>query len=103
MREQKFHIYLDSHERTILLHSLVELKNQLLAQGRHSMMLGSIYPAAVSGRRTLWCWDVPHTSGSTSHVCLAGRSAENISGILTGNRPLSGNMTGRSPARNIRP
>ena len=31
MREQKFHIYLDSHERTILLHSLVELKNQLLA------------------------------------------------------------------------
>ena len=26
MREQKFHIYLDSHERTILLHSLVELK-----------------------------------------------------------------------------
>ena len=32
MREQKFHIYLDSQERTILLHSLVELKNQLLAQ-----------------------------------------------------------------------
>ena len=29
MIEQKFHIYLDSHERTrtILLHSLVELKN----------------------------------------------------------------------------
>ena len=23
MREQKFHIYLDCHERTILLHSLV--------------------------------------------------------------------------------
>ena len=36
MREQKFHIYLDSHERTILLHSLVELKNQLLAQGRYA-------------------------------------------------------------------
>ena len=32
MREKKFHIYLDSHERTILLHSLVELKNQLLAR-----------------------------------------------------------------------
>lgn len=36
MREKKFHIYLDSHERTILLHSLVELKNQLLAQGRYA-------------------------------------------------------------------
>ena len=36
MREQKFHIYLDRHERTILLHSLVELKNQLLAQGRYA-------------------------------------------------------------------
>lgn len=36
MREQKFHIYLDSLERTILLHSLVELKNQLLAQGRYA-------------------------------------------------------------------
>lgn len=36
MREQKFHIYLDSHERTILLHSLVELKNQLLVQGRYA-------------------------------------------------------------------
>lgn len=36
MREQKFHIYLDNHERTILLHSLVELKNQLLAQGRYT-------------------------------------------------------------------
>ena len=29
MRETKYHAYLDSEERTILLHSLVELKNQL--------------------------------------------------------------------------
>lgn len=36
MREQKFHIYLDSQERTILLHSLVELKNQLIQQGRYT-------------------------------------------------------------------
>lgn len=26
MREQKYHIYLDSHEKTTLLQSLVELK-----------------------------------------------------------------------------
>ena len=36
MREKKYHVYLDSHERTVLLHSLVELKNQLIQQGRYT-------------------------------------------------------------------
>jgi len=36
MRDKKHHIYLDSHERTLLLHSLVELKNQLIQQGRYT-------------------------------------------------------------------
>ncbi len=35
MREKKTHIYVDSQERTLLLHSLVELKNQLLQQGKY--------------------------------------------------------------------
>jgi len=35
MRERKTHIYVDSQERTLLLHSLVELKNQLIRQGRY--------------------------------------------------------------------
>lgn len=35
MKEQTYHIYLDSHEKTTLLHSLVELKNQLIQQGRY--------------------------------------------------------------------
>lgn len=34
MREKKTHLYLDSEERRLLLHSLVELKNQLIQQGR---------------------------------------------------------------------
>ena len=29
MREKFNHLYLDSHERKLLIHSLVELKNQL--------------------------------------------------------------------------
>ena len=29
------HLYVDSRERTLLLHSLVELKNQLIQQGRY--------------------------------------------------------------------
>lgn len=36
MRETKYHIYLDSQERTLLLHSLVVLKNQLIQQGRYT-------------------------------------------------------------------
>ena len=33
MREKKTHLYLDGEERRLLLHSLVELKNQLIRQG----------------------------------------------------------------------
>ncbi|MCB6414118.1 hypothetical protein LI221_03395 [Faecalimonas umbilicata] len=33
MRERKNHLYVDSQERTLLLRSLVELKNQLIQQG----------------------------------------------------------------------
>ena len=35
MREKKNHLYVDSRERTLLLHSLVELKNQLIQQGKY--------------------------------------------------------------------
>ena len=34
MREKLNRLYLDNHERTILLHNPVELKNQLIQQGR---------------------------------------------------------------------
>ena len=36
MREKKNHLYVDSGERSILLHSLVGLKNQLIQQGRYT-------------------------------------------------------------------
>ena len=36
MKEQTYHIYLDSHERQLVIHSLVELKNQLIQQGRYT-------------------------------------------------------------------
>ena len=36
MREIKYHAYLDNQERTILLQSLAELKNQLIQQGRYT-------------------------------------------------------------------
>ena len=36
MREKLNHLYLDSHERKVILHSLVELKNALIQQGRYT-------------------------------------------------------------------
>ena len=35
MREKKTHLYVDSREKSLLLHSLVELKNQLIQQGKY--------------------------------------------------------------------
>ena len=36
MRKQKYHLYMANDERRILLESLVELKNQLIRQGRYT-------------------------------------------------------------------
>ncbi|MDE7423561.1 MAG: hypothetical protein K2N51_07700 [Lachnospiraceae bacterium] len=36
MRGKKNHLYVDSNERSILLHSLVELNNQLIQQDRYT-------------------------------------------------------------------
>ena len=35
MREKTTRLYVDSREKSLLLHSLVELKNQLIQQGRY--------------------------------------------------------------------
>lgn len=42
MREKKSHLYVDSEERKLLLHSLVGLKNQLIQQGRYTDCLDEI-------------------------------------------------------------
>lgn len=36
MKDKINHLYVDSHERKIILHSLVELKNILIQQGRYT-------------------------------------------------------------------
>lgn len=36
MKDKTNHLYVDSHERKIILHSLVELKNALIQQGRYA-------------------------------------------------------------------
>ncbi len=36
MKDKTTHLYVDSHERMLILHSLVELKNALMRQGRYT-------------------------------------------------------------------
>lgn len=36
MKDKTNHLYVDSHERKIILHSLVEMKNALILQGRYT-------------------------------------------------------------------
>ena len=36
MRYSNYHVYLDTEERKILIHSLIELKNALIQQGRYT-------------------------------------------------------------------
>ena len=36
MKDKTNYLYLDSPERKLLIHSLVELKNQLIQQGRYT-------------------------------------------------------------------
>ena len=35
MKDKTTHLYVDSHEWKLILHSLVELKNALIRQGRY--------------------------------------------------------------------
>ena len=36
MRDKTYHAYLDSHERQLVIHSLVELKNRLIQESRYT-------------------------------------------------------------------
>lgn len=36
MKDKTTHLYVDCQERTLILHSLVELKNALIRQGRYT-------------------------------------------------------------------
>ena len=36
MRKQKYYLYLDSTETSVILHSLIKMKNALIQQGRYT-------------------------------------------------------------------
>ena len=42
MRNLTYHVYLDSQERKIVIHSIIELKNELIQQGRYTDVLDEL-------------------------------------------------------------
>jgi len=42
MRNPTYHVYLDSQERKIVIHSIIELKNELIQQGRYTDVLDEL-------------------------------------------------------------
>ena len=48
MREKTYHVYLDSNERKVLIHSLIELKNALIQQGRYTDCIDELIYKAMN-------------------------------------------------------
>ena len=42
MRRTKYHIYLNSEERRLLINSLNDLRNQLIAEGRYTDLIDEL-------------------------------------------------------------
>ena len=66
MREKTHHLYLDSHERKLLLHSLVEQKNALIRQGRYTDCVDEIIFKVVNA---------PAKRMKIEYVCCSGGAA----------------------------
>jgi len=48
MRNKYDHVYLDSHERKILVHSLIGLKNELIQEGRYTDVIDELLLKVMS-------------------------------------------------------
>lgn len=55
MKDKTYHAYLDSHERQLVIHSLVELKNRLIQEGRYTDCVDELIFNVVNTRASnLW-------------------------------------------------
>ena len=51
MKDPKYHIYLTNEERSELLKSLIDLKNEMIAQGRYTDVLDEIIVKLYKARK----------------------------------------------------
>lgn len=50
MRKTKYHIYLNSEERRLLINSLNDLRNQLIAEGRYTDLVDEVLIKAANAK-----------------------------------------------------
>ena len=50
MRKTKYHIYLNSEERRLLINSLNNLRNQLIAEGRYTNLVDEVLIKTVNAK-----------------------------------------------------
>ena len=51
MREKTYHIYLNEEERSRVIQSLIELKNNLIVQGRYTDAVDEVLLKVLSARK----------------------------------------------------
>ena len=51
MKDPKYHIYLTNEERSEVLKSLIDLKNELIVQGKHTDVLDEIIVKLYKSRK----------------------------------------------------
>lgn len=51
MKDSKYHIYLTNEERSEVLKSLIDLKNEMIAQGRYTDVLDEIIVKLYKARK----------------------------------------------------
>ena len=51
MREKKYHIYLTDDEQSSVIQSLINLKNNLIAQGRYTDAVDDVLLKVLSARK----------------------------------------------------
>lgn len=51
MREKKYHLYLTANEQSKVIQSLIDLKNNLIAQGRYTDAVDDILLKVLSAKK----------------------------------------------------
>lgn len=51
MREKKYHLYLTANEQSKVIQSLIDLKNNLIAQGRYTDAVDDVFLKVLSAKK----------------------------------------------------
>lgn len=58
MREKTYHLYLNEEERSRVIQSLIELKNNLAAQGRYTDAVDDVLCKVLEAKKKFICQDI---------------------------------------------